>query len=76
MTAIAMQQAAAAAAAGQQFMMQNNMQLIPAMVNQLEQTAEKKEEAPVETKVAAEPESTPDSVAVAAAPPTETHTDV
>uniref|UniRef100_A0A7S3KZK1 BZIP domain-containing protein n=1 Tax=Amphora coffeiformis TaxID=265554 RepID=A0A7S3KZK1_9STRA len=76
MTAIAMQQAAAAAAAGQQFMMQNNMQLLPAMVNQMqhttpEPTAETKEKTPAK----AAPESTPDSVAVTAAPSNETTAD-
>jgi hypothetical protein len=40
MTAIAMQQAAAAAAAGQHFMLQPNMQLLPAMVSQMQQQSQ------------------------------------
>ena len=68
MTAIAMQQAAAAAAAGQQFIMQSNMQLLPAMVNQI-QTAEQTKE---EEKPAEADKASPDAETVPAAPATET----
>jgi len=78
MTAIAMQQAAAAAAAGHQFMMQNNMQLLPAMVNQMQQASETtstlKEATPKITEPTAAQKATPDSVTVAAA--TESAADV
>lgn len=54
MTAIAMQQAAAAAAAGHPFLVQGGMQLLPAMVNQLQGAQQASEAKPVTTEVVKE----------------------